>query len=83
MTYSLANTGATVNPQGRIADNPTDVENLQVSDNVINSPGAEQNAMMLGTPFLCKGPDGGQAYYVYDAERSVPGSLRYLRRVGP
>ncbi len=81
MTYSLANTGATVNPQGATAPNPTLPKNQQVSDNVINSPMAEQNAAMLGTPFLCKGPDGGQSLFVYDAERSIPGSLRILRRL--
>lgn len=80
MTYSLANTGATVSPQGRMAGNPTLPLNRQISDNVINSPGAEQNAMMLGAPFLVKRPDGSEAFYRYDAERSIPGVLRILLR---
>lgn len=81
MTYSLANTGATVNPQGALVDYSQLPKNQQVSDNVINSPMAEQQAMMRGTPFLAKGPDGGQALHVYDAERSIPGVQRVLRRL--
>lgn len=81
MTYSLANTGATVNPQGAMSSNPTLPKNHQISDNVINSPMAEQQAMRLGTPFLGTRPDGGQSLYVYDAERSIPGVLRVLRRL--
>lgn len=81
MTYSLANTGATVNPQGAMTSNPTLPKNHQIDDSVVNSPMAEQNAMMLGTPFLGKRPDGGQSWYVLDAERSIPGVLRVLRRL--
>ncbi len=81
MTYSLANTGATVNPQGAMSSNPNLVKNHQISDNIVNSPMAEQGAMSLNTPFLGKRPDGGESWYVLDSERSIPGVLRVLRRL--
>lgn len=81
MTYSLANTGATVNPQGAMSNNPNLVKNHQIDDAIVNSPMAEQQAMSLNTPFLGKRADGGQAWYVLDAERTIPGVLRVLRRL--
>lgn len=72
MTYSLAVTGAPAN-------NPTIPQSLTVDDSVGRNGGA-QNAMALGTPFLCKGPDGASRYYVFDAERSnLAQGLRILK----
>lgn len=74
-TYSL-------NIKGAPASNPTLPVNHVIDDAVCNTPQAEQNAMMLGTPFLARQvPGGPQFWYVYDAERSIPGVLRVLRRV--
>lgn len=73
-TYSLSNTGCSANSW----DQPLV---YKVPDQVSNSGGAEQQAMQLGTQFLAQGPDGSQFYAVYDAERSVPGVRRVLRKV--
>lgn len=64
MTYSIGTTGASANsvPQ---------VETLKLSDPQA-VPGGMALAMQLGTPFLCKRPDGSEAYYKFDAERSTP-----------
>lgn len=74
MTYSLAVKGAPAqNAQAPLS---------QTVDDSVARYGGAQNAMMLGTPFLCQGPDGAQAYYTYDAERSNPDiGLRILKRV--
>ena len=37
-----------------------------------NVPNMQQN-MRDNDYVLCKGPDGAQAWYRYDAERSIPG----------
>jgi len=73
-TYSLSNTGC-------LAENAQQPLVYKVPDQVSNSVGAEQQAMQLGTQFLAKGPDGSQAYFIFDAERSIPGVRRVLRRV--
>jgi hypothetical protein len=44
---------------------------------------AHQYYAQQGQPFLCQGPDGQQALYVYDNERSIPGVSRILKRVYP
>ena len=75
-TYSIGNTGCA-------AGNAQQPLVFTVSDAVCNSVGAEQQAMRLGTQFLCKNPDGSQSYYTYDVERSIPGVKRVLRAVGP
>lgn len=76
MTYSVGITGCP-------ADNPTRPLTLTVDD-TMSRPGDQQNAMMLNTQFLCLQPDGSQAYYTYDAERSDPSkNLRYLKKVAP
>lgn len=72
-TYSLAATGAP-------ADNPKLPLSLDVEDAVARV-GSASNAMSKNTPFLARGPDGGERYYVYDAERSIPGALNILRAV--
>jgi hypothetical protein len=81
-TYSLSNpsgTGTTF--RGTMGSNPQQPINHPIDDAYVNTPQSEQNAMMLGTPFLAKGPDGLQRLYKYDAERSIPGVLRILVRV--
>ncbi len=72
MTYSLSITGMNANHQSTVA-------NLTLSDtNAL--PGGQQLAMAQGAYFLCKRPDGSQAYYRLDAERSTP-ALPVLIRV--
>ena len=71
-TYSVGVTGC-------LAENPNASRSataglIDVGDSVGASPGIQQNAMMLGTPFLARGLDGGQFWAVYDAERSIPGT---------
>jgi len=74
MTYSLAVTGVP-------ADNPQAPLSLDVEDAAARY-GSAQNDMMTGAQFLCRGPDGSEAYYTYDAERSNPDiGLRILKRV--
>jgi len=72
-TYSLSLAGAP-------ADNPTRPQSLDVDD-AYATPGGMSGAMANGTPFLCRGPDGQEAYYKYDAERSLPGGPRVLLKV--
>ncbi len=75
MTYSL-------NFKGAGASNPQIPVNHVIDDAACNTPMAEQRAMMLGTPFLARTvPGGPEFWYTYDAERSIPGVLRVLRRV--
>ncbi len=64
MSYSLSVTGLNANHRFTVA-------NLTLSDtNAL--PGGQQLAMAQGTAFLCQRPDGSQAYYRLDAERSTP-----------
>lgn len=82
MTYSIGATGASAN-------NPFQPLVVKVSDQTVaggqtltavGAP-AEQNMMRLGVPVLCTTPSGEQAWYVYDAERSIPGVSRIMRRL--
>lgn len=73
-TYSLAVTGQAA---GSL---PFAVANRTIDDAYARD-GALQGACQTNTPFLCKRPDGSQAWYVYDAERSLPGGPRVLKRV--
>ena len=72
MTYSLSITGLNANHRFT-------VENLTLSDSNA-MPGGMQLAMAQGTSFLCQRPDGSQAFYRLDAERSTP-SVPVLIRV--
>jgi hypothetical protein len=74
MTYSLSITGIR-------DDSMFTAKNLTLSDANAQA-GSQQNAMQLGASFLVKGPDGSQALYQLDAERSTPGNP-VLRAVGP
>lgn len=75
MTYSLSITGY-------VGSNPVTISKLVTLADANAQPGAQLNAMQTGTQFLCKGPDGGQQAYYFDAERSTP-SRPVLIPVGP
>lgn len=66
MTYSLGATGQ------RADYRPAVTNTLDVGDEAGVS---QENAARNGTPILCRGPDGSEAYYTIDAERSLPGAL--------
>ncbi len=66
MTYSLSVTGLNANHVG------STLENLTLSDAQGITTQSMQQAMAQNTYFLCKRPDGSQAYYRLDAERSTP-----------
>jgi hypothetical protein len=66
-TYSLAATGQ---PAGSLFA----VKTLQVSD-AAGLIGSQQLAMARNTQVLCKKPDGSQAYFTLDAERSTPANI--------
>ena len=72
-TYSLAATGAP-------ADNPALPLSLDPEDSV-SRQGSRAAAMANNTPFLARGPDGGERWYTYDAERTIPGALNVLKLV--
>ena len=74
-TYSL---GAT----GREADQTPYVTSFLKVGDTAGTLGAQQLAASDGTPILCKLPDGSQAWYVIDAERSSPGSI-VLKALSP
>jgi hypothetical protein len=63
-TYSTSVTGVSAGHKGT-------VQLLTLSD-ANASAGAQKQAMAQGTHFLCKRPDGSEAYYRLDAERSRP-----------
>lgn len=72
-TYSLAITGA-------LADSPNLVTNITLPDTSAQV-GGQANAAMVNTQMLCKNVDGSQSWYTIDAERSIPGVSRVLKRV--
>lgn len=72
-TYSLGLTGVP-------ADNPAQPLSLTVDD-AVGRAGSMANAMQNKTQFLAKGVDGVTRWYTYDAERSIPGVSRVLKRV--
>jgi len=74
-TFSLAITGVS-------ADNAQQPTKLwDIPDAACQTAGDEQQYMQLGTSFLVKLPDGSKVMCVYDAERSIPGVTRVLRRI--
>lgn len=73
-TYSLANLGVR-------ADTPFTLANLAIPDSSARA-GSQMQAGRLGTQVLVKRPDGSQAWYTFDAERSTPGNP-VLKAVGP
>ena len=82
MTYSMSITGASANNQFQplVVKVSDQVEAGGQTLTAVGAP-AEQNMMRLGVPVLCTAPHGGQAWYVYDAERSIPGVSRIMRRL--
>lgn len=69
-TYSLGITGY-------IAGNAVttikalDVPDASLDGNSCATPAGMQGTMQAGDLMLCKGPDGAQHWYKYDAERST------------
>jgi hypothetical protein len=64
--------------------NQTLFEPKLLTVNDLQAPvGAQQAAMSDGNSFLCKNPDGSQGWYVFDAERSIPGYPPVLRALFP
>ncbi len=82
MTYSVGATGVSAQNQFQPAV-------LKVSDDTttggqtLTAVGAtaEQNMARWNAPVLCTTPHGQQAWYVYDAERSIPGVTRVMKRL--
>lgn len=66
-TYSLA-------AAGRRADSSFVVNNVTLGDSA-GLTGSQANAMQANTQVLCKKPDGSQAWFTIDAERSLPGAV--------
>jgi hypothetical protein len=60
-----------------------EVDELYTINDAQAQVGSQQLAMQQGLAFLVQGPDGSQAYYTIDAERSIPGQPPILRAVGP
>jgi hypothetical protein len=48
-----------------------DVPDANLDGNASATPGGMQGTMQVGDLMLCKGPDGAQHWYKYDAERST------------
>ena len=72
-TYSQSitgiNAGARYNAPATITVGDTD----SAGDNQVNwAPNVQQN-LRDNDYVLCKGPDGAQKWYRYDAERTIPG----------
>lgn len=83
-TYSQSLTG--INANGRFGVKQVSVGDADAAANALNAitdAGAQQGIMQRGNQILCKGPDGLQAWYTIDAERSVPGVSLVMRPVGP
>lgn len=81
-TYSLSHlTVSSTLYRGVTAENDMGAAVNPIEDAAVNTPQQEQRYMQFNTPFLAQGPDGQQAWYTYDAERSIPGVLRVIRRV--
>jgi len=74
MTYSLSITGTP-------SHNPFIPKNVTLDDSVVASVGDEQGAMAEGAVFNVKFPDGSNVPCVFDAERSIPGVLRIVRKI--
>jgi hypothetical protein len=48
-----------------------DAPDANIDGNACATPGGMQSTMQTGDLMLCKGPDGAQHWYKYDAERST------------
>ncbi len=73
-TYSLATVG-------RNANSPFTVTPISLPDSA-GRLGSEALAMRNNSQLLCKKPDGSQAWFTIDAERSTPGNV-VMKAVGP
>ena len=80
-TYSLGITGY-IAGNAVNASKILDVPDANIDGNVCATPGGMQGTMQTGDLMLCKGPDGAQHWYKYDAERSTAANP-VLLYVGP
>jgi hypothetical protein len=64
-TYSLGLTGVRSDQFGT-------QNKLVLIDDAEARQSQQQGAMAVGTPILCKNPDGSQSWYTIDAERWSP-----------
>jgi hypothetical protein len=67
-TYSLGVRGIV---PGQATIKSYDIPDANVSGNSSATVGGMQGTMRAGNVMLVKGPDGGQALYRYDTERST------------
>lgn len=82
-TYSQSLTGIDAGARYSVPKT-VQVGDLDAASNALNSltdAGAQQGSMMRGNQILCKNPDGSQAWYTIDAERSIPGVSLVMRAV--
>ena len=68
-TYSIGTTGLI---PGQSTNLLYDLPDTDLSGNVCATPGGLQGVAQTGDIMLCKGPDGAQAFYRLDTERSTP-----------
>ena len=73
-TYSLSVTGVATH-------NTFALKTVKIADAQIISPQAEQAAMARNTAFIGQLPDGQSGVFVFEAERSIPGALRIVRKL--
>ena len=67
-TYSLGVTGLV---PGQSTNKLYDIPDTSLDGNVCATTGGMQGTMRTGDLMLVKGPDGSQALYRYDTERST------------
>ena len=70
-----------VGTKGLNANSPFTPKLLKLPDSAC-AIGSQQAAMATNTQVLVKGPDGSQAWYTLDSERSTPANP-VLLKVGP
>ena len=79
-TYSIGITGAPADNEMAVFRGQT-TQAIDVADSVCGSIGDMQGAMSLNTPWLGRNPDGSQSWYTFDAERSIPGGVLYVKKL--
>lgn len=67
-TYSLGITGLV---PGQSTNKLYDIPDASLDGGTSATAGGMQNTMRTGDIMLVKGPDGSQAFYRYDSERST------------
>ena len=69
MTYSIGTTGLRADSQ--FTPKLVDIPDTSMDGNASATTGGMQGTMRSGDLILCQGPDGGQHWYKFDAERST------------